>query len=31
MTVATPILFTTQRDEEHDIVSALEAGADSPY
>ena len=28
MTVATPILFTTQRDEEHDIVSALEAGAD---
>lgn len=28
MTLDTPILFTTQRDEEQDIVSALEAGAD---
>ena len=28
LTLDTPVLFTTQRDQEEDIVSALEAGAD---
>ena len=28
LTLETPVLFTTQRDDESDIVSALEAGAD---